>query len=87
MFDPRPRDDTRSIEIRGVLMRAAALHTTRVTAARAIPDLLIRDLLIAVLLTEGNERPPARSRVEQAIGSDLTSRLLDGPLRPRGLAG
>jgi hypothetical protein len=77
MFAPLPRDDSRNIEIRGVLMRAAALHTAR-TARRAIPDPLIRDLLIAVLLTEGEERTPARTRLEHKLGRELTERLL-GP--------
>ena len=71
-------DDSTQIEIRGVLMRAAALHTSRVTRARAIPDPLIRDLLIAVLLTEGGDKPSARRRLEQALGRDLSARLLDG---------
>jgi hypothetical protein len=59
-----------------VLLRVAALHTSRVAAPRAIPDPLIRDLLIAVLLTDGEERPSARSRLEQAVGRDLAERLL-----------
>ena len=57
-------------------MRAAALHTSRVTHTRAIPDPLIRDLLIAVLLTDGGDRPSARTRLEQALGPDLAARLL-----------
>jgi hypothetical protein len=72
-------DDSTEIEIRGVLLRAAAVHTSRVTKPRAIPDPLIRDLLIVVLLTDGEERPSARSRLEQAVGRDLTERLLGGP--------
>jgi hypothetical protein len=50
-----------------------------VTAPRAIPDPLIRDLLIAVLLTDGEERPSPRSRVEEAVGKELAERLLGGP--------
>ena len=61
-----------------MLLRAAALHTSRMTAPREIPDTLIRDLLIAVLLTDGEERPSARSRLEDAVGPDLTERLV-GP--------
>jgi hypothetical protein len=49
--------------------------------SRAIPDPLIRDLLIAVLLTDGEERAPARARLEQALGKELTDRLLGGNLR------
>jgi hypothetical protein len=79
MQRPRRRDDNPAIEIRGVLLRAAALHTSRVTNPRAIPDPLIRHLLIVVLLTDGEERPPARSRLEQAVGPDLTERLLGAP--------
>lgn len=60
-------------------MRAAALHTSRVTAPRAIPEPLIRDLLIAVLLTDGEERPSPRSRLEAAVGKELAERLLDAP--------
>ncbi len=45
-------------------------------APREIPETLIRDLLIAVLLTDGEERPPARSRLEAAVGKDLAERLL-----------
>ena len=62
-----------------MLLRVAALHTSRVTAPRAIPDPLVRDLLIAVLLTEGEERPSPRSRLEQAVGRELAERLLGGP--------
>ena len=57
-------------------MRAVALHTSRLPRARAIPDLLIRDLLIVVLLTDGDERQSARSRLDQSLGPDLTDRLL-----------
>ena len=71
-------DDSNYIEIRGVLMRAAALHTSRVTRTRAIPDPLIRDLLIAVLLTEGGDRPSARARLERALGRDFAAQLLGG---------
>jgi hypothetical protein len=72
------------IEIRGVLLRVAALHTSRITAPRGIPDTLIRDLLIAVLLTDGQERPSARSRLEDAVGTDLAERLLGPrPMPPR----
>lgn len=78
MFDSTGGDDSTDIEIRGVLMRAAALHTSRVTRTRAIPDPLIRDLLIAVLLTEGGDRPSARRRLEKAVGPDLSARLLSG---------
>ena len=78
MFTPFWLDDSTHIEIRGVLMRAAALHTSRVASTRAIPDPLIRDLLIAVLLTEGGERLSPRARLEQVIGPDLTDRLLKG---------
>ena len=60
-------------------MRAAALHTSRMTAPRGIPDTLVRDLLITVILTEGEERPSARSRLEDAVGKDLAERLLNGP--------
>jgi hypothetical protein len=76
MFTPFRPDDTSFIEIRGVLMRAAALHISRAPTARAIPDPLIRDLLIVVLLTEGGDRPSARARLEQVIGTDLTDRVL-----------
>ena len=82
MFGSVGGDDSTEIEIRGVLMRAAALHTWRVPRTRAIPDPLIRDLLIAVLLTEGEERPSARSRLEQALGPDLSARLLGGQAQP-----
>jgi hypothetical protein len=75
----RDRDESTRIEIRGVLLRVAALHTSRVTVPRAIPGPLIRDLLIVVLLTDGEERPSARSRLEQAVGRDLVERLLGGP--------
>ena len=71
-------DDSNYIEIRGVLMRAAALHTSRATRTRAIPDPLIRDLLIAVLLTEGGDRPSARTRLERALGRDFAAQLLGG---------
>ena len=74
--------DSNHIEIRGVLMRAAALHTSRVTRTRAIPDPLIRDLLIAVLLTEGGDRPSARTRLEQALGRDFAAHLLGGLAPP-----
>jgi hypothetical protein len=76
MFTPVRVDDSSLIEIRGVLMRAAALHTSRVATTRAIPDPLIRDLLIVVLLTEGGDRPSPLARLEQAVGKDLTDRLL-----------
>jgi hypothetical protein len=82
MREPLLRDDSNHIEIRGVLMRAAALHTSRVAGTRAIPDPLIRDLLIAVLLTEGGDKPSARSRLEQVLGKELTARLLNGPIAP-----
>jgi hypothetical protein len=75
----RRPDESRLIEIRSVLLRAAALHTSRMAAPRTIPDTLIRDLLIAVLLTDGAERPSARSRLERAIGKELADRLLGGP--------
>jgi hypothetical protein len=53
------------------------------TAPRGIPDTLIRDLLITVILTEGGERPSPRSRLEDAVGPDLAERLLGGPpVRP-----
>lgn len=80
MSAPARTDDSNHIEIRGVLMRAAALHTSRVATTRAIPDPLIRDLLIAVLLTEGGDRPSARARLEQAIGPDLAERLVSRAL-------
>ena len=53
------------------------------TKPRAIPDPLIRDILIVVLLTDGEERGSPRSRLEQAIGRDLTERLLGPPGEPR----
>ncbi len=65
-----------------MLLRAAALHTSRVPKPRAIPDPLIRDLLIVVLLTDGEERGSPRSRLEEAIGRDLTERLLGPPAAP-----
>jgi hypothetical protein len=82
MREPALRVESTRIEIRGVLMRAAALHTSRVTGTRAIPDPLIRDLLIAVLLTDGGDKPSARSRLEQVLGKDLTDRLLTEPIEP-----
>lgn len=57
-------------------MRAVALHTSRLAQTQAIPDLLIRDLLIVVLLTDGDERQSARSRLDDSLGSDLTDQLL-----------
>ena len=78
--------ESTKIEIRGVLMRAVALHTSRLARPRAIPDLLVRDLLILVLLTDGDERQSARSRLDTALGRELTDRLLadllgdDGPV-------
>ena len=63
-------------------MRAVALHTSRLPRTRTIPDLLIRDLLIVVLLTDGDERQSARSRLDQALGPDLTDRLLTRLLDP-----
>jgi hypothetical protein len=64
-------------------MRAVAPHTSRFPQTRAIPDLLIRDLLIAVLLTESDDRPSPRARLELALGPSLTERLLHGLLTPR----
>ena len=57
-------------------MRAVALHTSRLPRTRAIPDLLIRDLLIVVLLIDGDDRQSARSRLDDALGPELTDRLL-----------
>jgi hypothetical protein len=74
-------------EVRGVLLRAAALHTSRIAAPQGIPDALIRDLLITVLLTDSEERPSARSRLEDAVGRDLAERLLGGPATPRAPSG
>ena len=57
-------------------MRAVALHSSRFPGSRPIPDLLVRDLLIVVLLTDGDERTSARGRLDQALGPELTDRLL-----------
>jgi hypothetical protein len=78
MLSPVETADIERIEIGGVLMRAAALQASQGTTMRRIPDSLVRDLLIAVLLTE--ERPSARSRLERAVGPDFAERLLTGRL-------
>ncbi len=39
-----------------------------------IPDLLVRDLFVAVQLTE--TRPSARSRLAEALGPELADRLI-----------
>jgi len=64
-----------------VLLRAAALQTSRIASPRGIPDTLIRDLLIAVILTDGEERPAPRRRLEDAVGRDLAEHLLGPPSR------
>jgi hypothetical protein len=46
---------------------------------RRIPDLLVRDLFVAVQLTE--ERPSVRARLDDALGPELADRLV------RALAG
>jgi hypothetical protein len=56
------------------VIRAVNLHRSLPAAAERIPDLLVRDLYVAVQLTE--ERPSARSRLEDAIGRDLSVRLV-----------
>jgi hypothetical protein len=43
--------------------------------------MLIRDLLIAVILTDGEERPSPRRRLEDAVGPDLAEQLLGPPSR------
>jgi hypothetical protein len=44
------------------------------TSSYVIPPSLVRDLLVATLLS--NDRPPARSRLEHAVGRNLAGQLL-----------
>jgi hypothetical protein len=55
-------------------MQAAAIHVLPVAWTGPIPESMVRDLLVAVLLTE--ERPSARSRLESALGSDFAQGLV-----------
>jgi hypothetical protein len=60
------------------VIRALSVHRS-LHPPRRIPDLLVRDLFVAVLLTE--ERPSVQSRLHDALGSELADRLV------RALAG
>jgi hypothetical protein len=54
--------------------RAARLHLSPAFDERRIPVLLVRDLFVAVQLTEA--RPTAHARLEDALGPELAERLV-----------
>ena len=56
------------------MIRALSVHRSLPTTARPIPDRLVRDLFVAVQLTE--ERPSVRSRLDDALGPHLAARLV-----------
>ena len=60
------------------MIRALSIHRSLPTPRR-IPDLLVRDLFVAVQLTE--ERPSVHSRLDDALGPQFADRLV------RALAG
>lgn len=62
-------------------MQAAAIHVLPVAWTGPIPRTLVRDLLVAVLLTE--ERPSAEDRLESALGPELAHRLVNTLLGSR----
>ena len=56
------------------MIRAPGIHRPLPTVASRIPDLLVRDLFVAVQLTE--ERPSVQSRLDGALGPELAGRLV-----------
>jgi hypothetical protein len=54
--------------------RAARLHPLPAHDQRRIPPLLVRDLFVAVQLTE--TRAPAQARLEDALGAVFAERLV-----------
>jgi hypothetical protein len=60
------------------VIRALSVHRS-LHCPRRIPDRLVRDLFVAVQLTE--ERPSVQSRLDDALGPQLAERLV------RALAG
>jgi len=56
------------------VIRALSVHRSLPTEARRIPDKLVRDLFVAVQLTE--ERPSVQSRLDDALGPHLADRLV-----------
>jgi hypothetical protein len=67
------------------VIHALRIHRSLPTAAQRIPDLLVRDLFVAVQLTE--ERPSAQSRLDDALGAQLAGRLVRAlATRPRRAA-
>ena len=62
-------------------MEAAAIHVLPVAWTGPIPSALVRDLLVAVLLTE--ERPSARSRLESELGARKAQQLVGALLGSR----
>jgi len=62
-------------------MPAAAIHVLPVAWTGPIPRTLVRDLLVAVLLTE--EPPSPLARLESALGPELANRLVGALLGSR----
>jgi hypothetical protein len=62
-------------------MQAAAIHVLPVAWTGPIPRALVRDLLVAILLTEAP--PSVQSRLELALGPDLAHRLVEALLGSR----